>query len=210
MNRIRRWLVFLVMLALIGGAMWLWWLVDLRGSPHTIKREQAALASALRRAGWVSPHVNGKIVYVLVTGGCPACGKFEIGPLEALRTRGVDTRIIIVAPPDRNGKAMSTPADRAAVAEFWLGRDWQLYTRWREESPTAMAGAAPADGDAARTAVVEAARASAATIAGLLGRNGVKFGYPMAIWWNRAGEMRASLVDNPTAAHKAEREIEAG
>jgi hypothetical protein len=105
---------------------------------------------------------------------------------------------------------MSTPADRAAVAEFWIGRDFNLYKRWRAPSPTTMAGLVPADGDAARTAVVEAARASAATIADLLKRNGVAFGYPMAIWWNKAGDMRASRVDNPNAAQKAEREIEAG
>jgi hypothetical protein len=209
-DRLRRWFVFLAMLAAIGGAMWLWWWFDLRGDPHTVRKDQAALAYELQHAGWVSPHVNGKIVYVLVGGECPACEKFETGPLEALEARGVDTRVIVVAPADRNGKAMSTPADRAAVAEFWIDRSWPLYKRWREPSPTTMAGVAPADGDAARTAVVEAARKSAATTADLLGRNGVAFGYPMAIWWNKAGDMRASLVDNPTAAGKAEREIEAG
>jgi hypothetical protein len=210
MDRLRRWFVFVAMLAVIGGGMWLWWRFDLRGDPHTVTKDQASLAQALQRAGWVSPHNNGKPVYVLVTGGCPACGKFETGPLEALQARGVDTRVIVIAPADRNGKAMSTPADRAAVAEFWIDRDFNLYKRWRAPSPTTMAGVVPADGDTARTAVVEAARASAATIADLLKRNGVAFGYPMAIWWNKAGDMRASLVDNPTAAGKAEREIEAG
>jgi hypothetical protein len=210
MHRVRRWFVFLMMLAVIAGAMWLWWEVDLRGDPHTIKKDQAALAAALQRAGWVSPHINGKIVYVLVTGECPACEKFETGPLEALETRGVDTRIIVVAPPDKDGKAMSTAADRAAVAEFWINRDWSLYKRWREPSPTTMAGIAPADGDAARTAVVQAAQASAATIQDALKRNGVARGYPVAIWWNKAGDMRASLVDNGAAARKAEREVESG
>ena len=115
-----------------------------------------------------------------------------------------------IAPPDLNGRAMSTPADRAAVAAFWIDRDWSLYTRWRERSPKTMAGAPPADGDTARTAVVEAARASAAKIADLLHENGVKFGYPMAIWWNKAGAMRASLVDNSAAVGKARREIAGG
>ena len=210
MDRLRRWFVFLAMLAIIGGGMWLWWRFDLRGDPHTVKKDQAALASELQRAGWVSPHINGKIVYVLVTGECPACGKFETGALEALQARGVDTRVIVVAPADRDGKALSTVADRAAVAEFWINRDFGLYKRWRAPSPTTMAGVVPADGDAARTAVVETARTSATTIAELLKHNGVTFGYPMAIWWNQAGDMRASLVDNPTAARKAEHEIEAG
>ncbi len=210
MHRLRRWFVFIVMLAVIGGAMWLWWQVDLRGDPHTVKKDQASLASALQRAGWVSPHINGKIVYVLVTGECPACGKFETGALEALQAHGVDTRVIVIAPADVNGKAMSTAADRAAVAEFWIDRDFNLYKRWRAPSPTTMAGVAPADGDAARTAVVEAARTSAATIQDLLKQNGIAFGYPMAIWTNKAGDMRASLVDNGTAARKAEREIEGG
>ena len=210
MDRLRRWFVFLVMLAVLGGVIWLWWLFVVRGAPHTVTKEQAALSAALEHAGWVSPHVNGKIVYVLVSGGCPACGKFETGPLEALQSRGVDTRVIVVAPADLNGKALSTPRDRAAVAAFWIDRDWSLYRRWREASPTTMAGAPPADGDAARTAVVDAARRSADTIAGVLRKNGVKFGYPMAIWWNKAGQMRASLVDNGTAAGKAEHEIEGG
>ena len=210
MNRIRRWFVFIVMLAVIGGAMWLWWLVDLRGAPRTLTKDQAALSAELERSGWVSPHVNGKIVYVLVTGECDACAKFETGALEALPARGVDTRVIVVAPADVNGKAKATPQDRAAVAEFWINRDWSLYRRWRAPSPTTMAGLAPADGDVARTAVVDAAQRSAASIASLLRKNGVTFGYPMAIWWNKAGQMRASLVDNPTAARKAEREIEAG
>lgn len=210
MDRLRRWFVFVVMLAVIGGGVWLWWLVDLRGSPHTIHREQAALAYELQRTGWVSPHVNGKIVYVLVSGECPACGKFENGGVKRLATRTIDTRVIVVAPADKNGKALSTPADRAAVAAFWIDRDWSLYTRWREASPSTMAGAPQADGDAARTAVVDTARKSAASIEDLLHKNGVKFGYPMAIWWNKAGEMRASLVDNGTAAGKAEREIEGG
>ena len=210
MDRFRRWFVFLVMLAVIGGAMWLWWWFGLRGSPHTLKKEQASLAYELQRTGWVSPHVNGKIVYVLVKGECPACGKFETGALEALQARGVDTRIIVIAPPDVNGKSASTPEDRAAMAEFWLDRDWSLYRRWRAPGQATMAGVAPADGDIARTAVVDTARHSAAAIADLLKRNGVTFGYPMAIWWNKVGDMRASLVDNPTAARKAEREIEAG
>lgn len=210
MDRIRRWFVFIVMLAVIGGGVWLWWVFDLRGSPHTLKKEQASLAYELQRTGWVSPHVNGKIVYVLVNRECPACGTFEVGALEALQARGVDTRIIVVAPGPVKGKAISTPQDRASVAEFWLNRDWNLYRRWRERSPTTMAGEQPADGDMARTAVVETASRSADTIADLLKRNGVKFGYPMAIWWNKAGDMRASLVDNPTASRKAEREIEAG
>jgi hypothetical protein len=210
MDRMRRWLVFIAMLAIIGGAMWLLWWIDLRGAPHTVTKDQTALASELRSAGWVSPHNNGKIVYVLVSTECPACRRFETGPLETLQGQGVDTRIIVVAPADRNGKALSTPADRAAVAEFWIGRDWNLYKSWRTSSPTTMAGVSPADGDAARTAVVDAARTSAAKIADLLQRNGVAFGYPMAIWWNKAGDMRASKVDNPTAARKAEHEIEAG
>lgn len=198
------------MLAAIGGAMWLWWRLDLRGDPHTIRKDQASLASALQRAGWVSPHINGKPVYVLVTGSCPACARIETGALEDLQSHGLDTRVIVVAPADRDGKAMSTTADRAAVAEFWINRNWGLYQRWRAPSATTMAGIAPADGDAARTAVVETARVSAATIAELLKHNGVAFGYPMAIWWNKDGAMRASLLDNGVAAGKAKQEIEAG
>ena len=48
------------MLAAIAEAVWLWWRLDLRGDPHTVKKDQASLAYELQRAGWVSPHINGK------------------------------------------------------------------------------------------------------------------------------------------------------
>ena len=210
MNALRRWFAFLLVLGLIAGGLWLWWWFDLRGTPHTLKKEQASIAYELGRTGWVSPHVNGKIVYVVVHGDCLPCAKFETGALQALRTRGLDTRVIVIAPADVNGKAMSTAQERAAVAQLWIDRDWAFYRRWREPSLSTLNGLRPADGDAARTAVVETARRSQANIADLLQRNGVKFGYPLAIWWNKVGDMRASVVDNDTAARKAEREIEAG
>ncbi len=209
LDRLRRWFVFLMMLAVLGGIMRLFWLVEIRGAPHTLKKEQAALASALERAAWVSPHAAGKPAYILVTGGCPACAALETGTLETLQSRGFDTRVIAVARPDLNGRAVSTPQERAEVAELWIDRDWNFYLRWREPGPSTMAGLRPADGDAARTAVVGASQAAAANIADLVRRNGVKFGYPMVIWWNKSGDMRASLADNAAARHKLEKEIEA-
>ena len=208
MAALRRWVVFLGLLAVIGAGAWLWWDVTLRGTPHTLTREQPAIARLLQTGGWVAPNAAGRPAYLLVGGTCPHCADAE-SAFTALGANGVSPRLIAIAPADENGRALSTPAERSAVAELWLNRDWNFWKRW-----AASGGSLPdlrsADGDAARTAVVETGRATAAQLKTLLKANHVRFGYPLAIWWNKAGDMRASVLDSGAALGKAKHEIAGG
>ena len=52
-----------------------------------------------------------------------------------------------------------------------------------------------ADGDMARTAVVEAGRKTVEDLTSLLKPNGVKFAYPLLVWWNDKGEMRSCACE---------------
>jgi hypothetical protein len=72
----------------------------------------------------------------------------------------VDTRVDQIARRDLNGVAQSTPAERATIAELWLNRSWPLMEQWEavQADTWTAPGIAPADGDMARTAVVEAGR----------------------------------------------------
>lgn len=208
MRGLRRWIVFLGILVVIGGAFWLWWRLDLRGNPRTLSRDQPAIAHLLESAAWVGPKTNGRPAYLIVYGGCPSCAAAEAA-FTAAAAKGADPRFLAIARPDLNGQARSTPDERADVAELWLNRDYGFWRKW-SASGGSLPGAPPADGDSARTAVIDAGRATADQLAGLLKQNGAKFGYPLAVWWNKAGAMRTSVLDNGPALRKARKEIEGG
>ena len=83
------------------------------------------------------------------------------------------------------------------MAQLWLTRDWKLMEAWEHvpaESWTA-AGIPPADGDAARTAVIEAGRNLVDELKPLLKDNGVNFAYPLLVWWDDKGRMRACACE---------------
>jgi len=190
---------FVISLALIGilvvaGAIvFLMWDLDWRWRPHTITRNQAEIAQTLEQSGWVSPHLTGPKLYIIANRSCVACNQFEQTVFPKLQAAEVDTRVIMIARPDRNGQSLSTPVERSTVAELWLNRSWKLFQQWSLASPKEWTapGVAPADGDAARTAVVEAGRALVTNITPLLRANGASFDYPMLIWWTKDGHMRA-------------------
>jgi hypothetical protein len=91
----------------------------------------------------------------------------------------------------------STPAERATVAELWVNRSWALSEKWDAtpvEAWTAK-GIAPADGDVARTAVIEAGRKTVEDLRPLLKANGVNFAYPLLVWWTPDGKMKACACE---------------
>ena len=100
--------------------------------------------------------------------------------------------MIEIARRDDNGVAQSTPVERATVAELWVNRRWALsepgtprpIDAWKAQ------GIPPADGDVARTAVVEAGRKMVEDLTPLLKANGVTFAYPLLVWWAKDGKMR--------------------
>ncbi len=209
MNRLRLWTTLILLVAVIAGGLWLWWSVDLRWRPKTLTRDQPAIAAILQKAGWVSPHAGGAPVYLIAYAGCPDCAGLQTTELARLQADGADTRVIMIARPDRNGLAQSTPAERTTVAALWLNRDWGLFQRWIAAAPGAWTapGLPPADGDVARTAVIGAGRASMADLAPLLRRNGVELSYPVMIWWTRAGAMRARAELKPPSYGAIERDL---
>jgi len=186
-------LVVVAVLVAAGAIAFAVWDVDLRWRPHTITKDQAVIAQALDQSGWVSPHLTGPKLYVIAYRGCADCARLEAALFPRLQAAGVDTRMVMIARPDVNGLAQSTPAERATVAELWTNRSWKLFQQWSLAQPDAWTapGLPAADGDAARTAVVWAGRSMVETLTAQLKDNGVRFAYPTLIWWTRDGRLRA-------------------
>lgn len=198
-----------VALVVAALGVWLWWRLDLRWRPHLIVRHQTEIAKSLDSAGWVSPHLPGPRLYVVMWRDCPACAAFDAQALPKLQAAGVDTRLILFARADANGLVRSTPAERTTVAALWLSRDWALAGRWLA-TPSAgwsAPGLPPADGDSARTAVVEAGRKSIGDLEPLLQSNGIALKFPILVWWTRAGAMHGCGCDDPRAWARAEKEL---
>ena len=210
MDRLRRTVVGLSILAVIAAAFWLWWTVDLRWRPHALTREPGQIAHGLDRAGWVSPRTGGPRLYIIAYRDCPGCTALLTAELAKLQRAGVDTRVIMVARGDRGGLSQSTPAERATVAELWTNRDFGLLRQWMA-APTPAAwtapGLRPVEGDVARMAVIEAGRQTVEDITRLLKRNGMGFAYPLAIWWTKAGVMHGRVLDQPGALRPMEEEL---
>ncbi len=210
MQRLRQWFTFAVIVAVIAGGLWLWWNLDLRWRPHVMKKDQAQIASILDGAGWVSPHQPGPRLYVISYRDCQGCIAFETKALPKLLAAKVDTRVIMIARADLNGLIRSSPPERATVAALWLNRDWGLFQRWLSARP-ASAWTAPglpaADGDAARTAVIETGRKTVAELSPLLKANGLNLAYPTLIWWNRAGVMHGCVCEDPRGFGPVEKEL---
>ena len=158
-----RWKISLALIATVliagGGYYWLWW-VDLRWRPKTITKDQAQIAKILEQSGWVSPGNSGPKLYMVSYRTCTDCIRFEKTEFPRLHKAGVDTRVIMIARPDKNGVERSTPAERATVAELWANRKWPLHEAWSEVNPDLWkaAGVPPADGDSGRTALIQSFR----------------------------------------------------
>jgi hypothetical protein len=200
----RRWLLLLSLalagiVVVAGASLFLVWDLDWRWQPHTLTKNQDSIAKMLDQAGWVSPHLTGPKLYVIAYRACPDCLAFETAEFPKLQQADVDTRVIVVARPDLNGQALSTSAERATVAELWLNRSWKLFQQWSLAAPDTWTApsVAPADGDGARTAVIEAGRQMVSDLTPELADSGVPFAYPTLVWWTRDGRMRACACGAP-------------
>lgn len=193
----RKWILGLTALCLVASALFLWWRQDLRWRPRDLKTEGPEIARLLEGAGWVSPGLNGPTLYMVSFRSCPACLAFKARAFPALQAAGVDTRVIEIAQRDSGDTPRSTPQERATVAELWIGRRWALLQAWERVPPAAWTapGIAPADGDPARTAAVEAGRRLVDRLEPLLARNGVSFAYPTLVWWTKDGRMRGCTCE---------------
>jgi hypothetical protein len=198
MKKFAPWLIAGAVLVVLFGGIYGWWALDYRWRPHTIKQHQAEIAKALEGAGYVSPKLGGPKLYMVSYRSCPDCIRFEEEMFPKLQAAGVDTRVIMIARADRNGQSKSTAPERATVAEMWLNRSWKLYQQWTLVKPAdawTAPGVPSADGDMARTAVVEAGRNLVEQLRPLLKDNGVNFAYPTLIWWDKSGKMRGCACE---------------
>jgi len=194
----RRFLIWSGLAAVIGLILAVtgYWAYDhfyARFQPVAINRGQAEIQRLLDEASWVSAGGGGEALYVVGYRDSPLTTAYlaEEGP--KLRAGGIEVRVVMFARADREGQALSTPAERATLAELWLTRDWALYERWAATPPAnwTAAGLPPADGNLARSAVVEAGRQFQARLGDLMHDAGVRTGYPLIIWRDREGFLKA-------------------
>lgn len=186
-------LAALVGLLLAGGGYWAYWNFHARFQPVTVTRKQAEIQRLLDEASWLSAGGGGEPLYIVGYRDSAATMRYEQEETEKLRAAGVDPRVIIFARSDREGLSQSTPAERATVAELWLSRDWTLYQRWTATPARGWtaAGIPAADNNLARSAVVNAGRDFVDRLSALLRENGVQTRYPLVIWRDRDGYLRA-------------------
>lgn len=178
-----------VLIGIGWSAYWTYWG---RWQPKLVTHNQAEIQKLLDAAGWVSPGYQGPWAYVIETRSCTGCNTYEQEEFPKLHAAQVDTRVIAIAPRDTQGETRSTVAERATVAELWINRDWKLYQTWIN-TPVKLwsaPGVRLADGDLARTAVVDAGRNFADALVPLLKANGVDMTYPIVIWKDSSGQMK--------------------
>ena len=200
MAKLKLWGSLVLVLLVVSAGLYGWWALDLRWRPKTITKHQAEIARLLEQAGWVSPGLAGPKLYEVGYRSCEDCVRLRLEAFPPLHKAGVDTRVIMVARRDRNGLSKSTPAERATVAELWTNRSWPLLEAWENVPPEAWAapGVRPADGDAARTAVVEQSRLLVDQLLPMLKDNGLDrdgFHFPTLIWWDKQGRMRGCACE---------------
>jgi len=197
MRNFRIWAVGVLVLALVGAGGWAWWNYDLRWRPKTITRHQQEIVRILESSGWASPGLGGKRLYMVSFRTCPDCIRFKDEEFPKLHAKGVDTRVIEIARRDVNGVPKSTPTERATVAQLWLTHDWRLLEAWESVPADAWKaqGLPPADGDMARTAVIEAGRKMVDDLRPFMKDNGISFAYPLLVWWDDKGRMRGCACE---------------
>jgi len=199
MGKYKLWAMLAAVVVVAVGGAYLYWDTQVRWRPQTITKHQVEIAQILERSGWISNKGTRGKLYMISFRSCSDCINFKTEEFPKLKKAGVDIREIVVARRDVNGLSNSTAAERATVAELWINRDSALMDRWMAVNPAAWAapGVPPADGDIARTAVVEASRTMVDDLTPLLKDNGISFAYPTLIWWTVDGEMHGCACEKP-------------
>lgn len=180
-------------LLLAGAGYWAYWNFYSRFQPVTISRNQAEVQQLLDEASWVSDGSGGQPLYIVTYRDSASAYRYQRDEAPKLKAAGIETRFILFARPDLEGAAQSTAAERATVAELWLTRDWPLYERWMATPANSWtaAGLPQADGNLARTAVVEAGRRFDERLSRLLKESGVEISYPLILWRDQNGFLKA-------------------
>jgi hypothetical protein len=185
-------------LILAGGGYWAYWTYYARFQPVLIATHQVEIQRLLDESSWLSAGGAGEPLYIIGYRDSAAMQRYERDEVPKLRAAGIEARIVVFARPDREGLTQSTAAERATVAELWLTRDWALYQRWTATPTSAWsaAGIPAADGNLARSAVVEAGRAFVSRLSVALKQEGLGTGYPLIVWRDREGFMKACACND--------------
>jgi hypothetical protein len=211
-KKFKLWAGLILVLAVLGGAGFAYWNYEVRWRPATITKHNAEITRILEGSGWASPGKGERKLYMVSFRSCADCLRFKTEQFPDLHEAGVDTREILIARSDtEGGVSRSTPAERATVAELWINRAaaWPLLERWMAVPPDAWTapGIPPADGDIARTAVVDAGRKMVEDLTPLLKDNGIRFAYPLLIWWTEDGEMHGCACEKTQSYRFVRREL---
>ncbi|KQW86602.1 hypothetical protein [Brevundimonas sp. Root1279] len=194
----RRFFIWSALAAVLGlavaiGGFWAYQHFYARFQPITVAQNQAAIQKLLDESSWLSDGGGGEPLYIIGYRDSPAMQRYEREEAPKLRAAGVEVRVVVFARPDREGLTQSTAAERATVAELWLTRDWTLYQRWTATPPRnwTAAGIPSADDSLARRAVVDVGRSFAQDLSDNLNGAGLQVRYPLIIWRDREGFMKA-------------------
>jgi hypothetical protein len=166
-----------------------------RGGIHTITKDAPKIEALLKGAGWVSPHIKGKTLYMLSFRSCPDCIRFETEQFPDLHKAKIDTRVIVVA-----RRTKSTAPERTGVGELWATRSWKTYETWTEMPVDAWTGEGLKSGDTdpKRAALVEKGRVLVDQLTPLLAENNIELRYPTLIWKDQQGQLRGCACEDRT------------
>jgi hypothetical protein len=192
-----------------GGGYWAYWNFYERFRPVTIAKNQTEIQRLLDESDWVSPGRTGPVLWMISFRDCTDCIAYQRDEFPKLAAANVDTRVIVFARPDHEGLQESTPAERATIAELWINRDWNLYARWMATSHKDWTadGLKPADHDFARNAVVNATRDYVNQMTPLLKGAGLGDTYPILIWRDRDGFLKACACTDTRSYHFIETDL---
>lgn len=161
--------------------------------PRVVDAQAQEIEALLAQASWVSLGGAGAPVHILAHRHDEVSARFLTEMAPRLADSGAEVRVTMFAPADRDGVVQSTKAERATVAELWLSRDPALLERWLATEPArwTAAGLPSADEGMARPALVTLGRRLAGQLEGLVAASGARVGYPLVIWRDAAGRLRA-------------------
>ncbi len=203
-----RFLFFSLVAVILGGVIaaggyWAYWNFYERFRPVTIAKNQTEIQRLLDEADWVSPGRSGAPLWIISYRDCADCTAYQREEFPKLAAANIDTRVIVFARADHEGLQQSTAAERATIAELWINRDWSLYAKWMAtpHKDWTADGLKPADHDFARNAVVNATRDYVSQMAPLLKGAGLGDTYPILIWRDRDGFLKACACTDERSYH---------
>lgn len=203
MRRFTLWTILLLTLGILlaGGGYWAYWNAYARFQPVTVTANQAEVETLLNRSSWLSEGGGSRPVWFVGWRDGAVNDRYQSEEFPRLRAAGLEPRVVVFARPDREGAPQSTAAERATVATLWLTRDWGLFQRWMATPVRNWTadGLPPADGDLARTAVVGAGRDMAEELRRLLEPSDVPDGWPLVIWRDEQGFLKACACSSRRA-----------